>query len=59
MQADELAPGDVLGGYEVGEALGAGGRAMVYRGRSLETGEAVAIKRVSGTDPARIEIESL
>lgn len=43
----DLGPGAVLGGrVEIAEPLGRGGMGIVYRGRDLLTGEAVAVKVV-------------
>jgi tRNA A-37 threonylcarbamoyl transferase component Bud32 len=39
-----LAPGDVAGNYEVVEALGSGGQAVVYRAKHLQIGRHVALK---------------
>ena len=43
--AGTTVPGRVLGGrYELGDAIGRGGSAVVYRARDRETGRAVAVK---------------
>ncbi|MBX6722679.1 MAG: serine/threonine-protein kinase, partial [Dactylosporangium sp.] len=42
----------VLGGrYEIGQALGRGGMATVWRGRDLRLDRPVAIKMLGGTGP--------
>src|SRR5579883_2049704 len=39
-----LAPGDVAGNYEIVEALGSGGQAVVYRAKHIQIGRHVALK---------------
>src|SRR3954463_8593487 len=40
----ELEPGDVLGGYRLEDAIGAGGMGIVFRASRLEDGREVALK---------------
>ncbi len=50
--ADELAPGDVLGGYEIIQFAGRGGMGTVYVARDTKLGRRVAIKQISGANSA-------
>lgn len=52
----DLHPGAVLGGrVELGEPLGRGGMGIVYRGRDLLTGEAVAVKVVQAGSAGELD----
>ena len=55
----ELTAGERVGGYEIEQPIGRGGMGTVYRGRDLESGELVALKRMSDArHAARFEIEA-
>ncbi len=55
----ELTPGERVGGYEIEQPIGRGGMGTVYRGRDVESGEPVALKRMSDArHAARFEIEA-
>ena len=44
-QSRRIAPGTRLNGiYEIDEQIGAGGMGEIYKGRSIQTGDPVAIK---------------
>jgi serine/threonine protein kinase len=43
-----LQPGDTLGGFRVGEVIGRGGMAVVYRAEQISLGRHVALKVLAG-----------
>ena len=47
VQSMILAPGTLLGGYRVGDVIGIGGMAVVYRAEHVGLGRPVALKVLS------------
>lgn len=50
-----LKPGDVIGSYQIGEEVGRGGRAVVFRAWQRTTGRWVALKVLRRRDPDVLE----